>query len=72
MTKKPRRAEAWVQINRELINRGPHGAGEAAALGAAEAGAPRPAGAAEVAPQAAGAAAPRPQAVGAARNGRWG
>ena len=52
MTKKPRRAEAWLQINRELINRGPHGAGvavgEAAALGAAEAGAPRPAGAAEV------------------------
>ena len=76
MTKKPRRAEAWLQINRELINRGPHGAeaavGEAAALGAAEAGAPRPAGAAEAVPQAAGAAAPRRRAAGAARNGRWG
>ena len=33
MTKKPRRVEAWLQINRELINRGPHGA--EAAVGAA-------------------------------------
>ena len=44
----------------------------AAALGAAKAGAPRPAGAAEAVPQAAGAAAPRRRAAGAARNGRWG
>ena len=33
MTKKPRRAEAWLQINRELINRGPHGAGVAVTPG---------------------------------------
>ena len=64
-----------MQINRELINRGPHGAeaavGEAAEAGAAEATTPQPAGAVEAAPLEAGAAPRPPQAV-AGCSGLWG